>query len=231
MARIGWVLVNYGPIWSPAYTTHLIAAAHASRTLEIEMLGQIGTVAATDRMYTHQAENQGVQATLLDNHCTHIFMTENDMLLPKDCVLPLLALDKPVASGLYFLRQGDGQPCLYQRSLAPVGDDYSMSPVSLFPTEQPFRLNGCCGLGCVLIRREVFEQLDMPWFDLSYGRYGSDMYFYTRLRRAGIDVWVDPRVRCDQIEYKVWSFADYEERLKADPKFPSSGTLIGVPAL
>jgi hypothetical protein len=220
-ANVVWALVNYGPIFSPVYSSHLAAAAHAAKTL--------GAVVSTDRQYTHQAEVSVVDA-FLETDATHLFMCESDMIVPQDAVTKLLQLAKPIASGLYFLRGGHGQPCLYQRALAPAGqDDISMSPVTLFPTEKPFRLNGCPGLGCVLIERQVFAQVPKPWFTLSHG--GSDMYFYTQVRKAGIEVWVDPTVRCDQIEYQIWSYADYERRLREDPGFAASGTLIGAPVV
>jgi hypothetical protein len=219
--KVIWALVNYGPLFSPVYSSHLAAAAHACRELR--------AVVSTDRQYTHQSETTAVDAFMASD-ATHILMVESDMILPQDALTKLLQLQQPIASGLYFLRGGLGQPCLYQRALAPTGkDDIGMSPVTLFPTDRPFRLNGCPGLGCVLIERSVFEQVPKPWFTLSHG--GSDMYFYTQVRKAGIEVWVDPTVRCEQIEYQIWSYADYERRLREDPGFAATGTLIGAPVV
>lgn len=225
--RIAFALINYGPIWSPVYTSHLRAVAKASRTMTVEGIGGIFGLGASDRQYTHTAENNAVYG-LLDTDCTHLFLCENDMILPDDCLVQLAALDKPIASGIYFLRGGHGQPCLYRRTLAIGPDSCGMTPVSIFPTDAPFELRGCPGLGCVLIRREVFEQLHAPWFDLKENAYGSDLYFYTNVVKAGIPVWVDPRVCCDQIEYTVWGKKDYEHRLATDPSFGANGYIIGA---
>lgn len=220
-AKVAWALINYGPIYSPVYTSHLSAAAHAAR--------ELGAIISTDRMYTSSAENAVAEA-LLASDCTHVFMCESDMLLPTTALTELLQLDTDIASGLYFLRNGDGQPCLYKRMVTPAGTakSYAMSPLSVFPTETPFKLNGCPGLGCVLIKRSVFERVPSPWFDLKEKGYGSDLYFYTKCRDVGVEVWVDPRVRCGQIDYKIWDFHDYEERLKNDPSFPVSGSILGT---
>jgi hypothetical protein len=104
-----------------------------------------------------------------------------------------------------------------------------MSPVSLFPTERPFQLNGCPGLGCVLFRRDVWARVPEPWFDLKAQEYGSDLYFYTKCQQAGVEVWVQPKVMCEQIDYYVVGVQDYHQRLQEDPDFASNGYIIGLP--
>lgn len=229
-AKIAWGLTAYGPIWAPAYTAHLRAIAFAARTLEVQDLGVIGGVGCSDRMYTHSAENALVK-DFLGSDCSHLFLTEMDMLLPKHTIPALLELDKPIASGLYFLRNGNGQPCLYAKAITTAENRYPHSPVTRFPVDRPFGKVGLCpGLGCVLIAREVFERVPEPWFDLAENKYGSDMYFYTHVRDAEIPVWVHPGVVCDQIDYTVVGFQDYANRVAADPTWANSGFLIGAEA-
>ena len=230
--RIVWGMVAYGPYpYSPVYMSHMRAIAYTSRHCETTLTGdsKIAGVGASDRMYTHSAENRIVEDFLSLPDATHLFLTEMDMVLPHDALVKLLALDKPIASGLYFLRGGDGQPCLYAKSITPASNPYPHSPVTGFPTETPFKLGtlgGCPGLGCVLIAREVFERIEKPWFDLKEYGYGSDMYFYTKVRDAGFEVWVDPTVRCGQMDTVCYSYEDYEARLKREPGFRGHGFII-----
>ena len=230
MIRIAWALVNYGPIWAPAYTSHLRAIAVASRTLEIAQLGGVYACGATDRQYTHSAENQVVRDFLADESLTHLFLTESDMLLPDATIPKLIEVHQPMVSGVYFLRNGNGQPCLYKRSLALKGNPYGQSPVTLFPLNRPFELNGCTGLGCLLVERQVFENTTDPWFQLRDGSdgYGSDMYFFKQCRDAGFSVWVQPSVLCGQIDYHLETVETYRERLATDPQFAGSGFVVGM---
>ena len=226
--KIAWGLTGYGPLpFMPVYTSHLRAIAWASRVFTVEVRGAIGGVGATDRMYTHSAENE-LAWELLQSDCTHLFMTEMDMVLPKHTLVALAELDKPIASGVYFLRHGQGKPCLYKKAVTTSENPFAHSPVHRFPETRPFRVD-CPGLGCALIHRQVFEQLEYPWFDLAEKRYGSDMYFYTKVREAGIDVWAHPGVMCDQMDYTVVGYADYVQRLRTDPAFGSTGFIIGDP--
>lgn len=223
--NIGIAMVNYGPIWAPAASSLLRAVAIASRACAITCEGIVGGAGISDRMPLDVAENLAVLG-LLEAGCTHIFLTENDMILPPTCLLDLLSVQQPVVSGLYFLRAGDGQPCLYRQVLRERERPYAQSPVTAFPTDRPFRLDGCTGVGCLLVERAVFERLERPWFVLDPQKHGSDMYFSGKCREADIPIWVHPGVRCGQIEYKVWEYADYEERLHTDPDFRTSGVIL-----
>ena len=161
-----WGMVAYGPFpYAPVYTSHMLAISHASRYLAMRFLdGSAGMLStySTDRMYTSSAENLLVRRMLEEKDCanaTHLFMTEMDMVLPLDVIPKLLALDKPIASGLYFLRGGEGQPCLYAPApVTPALNRFPHSPVKLFSTETPFKLakvGGCAGLGCVRSRYAI----------------------------------------------------------------------------
>jgi hypothetical protein len=217
--------------WTPAVESWIRAAIVGDRYLRDTSGGKICGVGFTQHLYVHSADNQLVRDFLADESATHMLHLESDMIIPDNTIELLLSVGKPVVSGLYFLRNGEGQPCLYRKVVSVKGGNpYMQSPVTLFPRDRPFRLDGCCGLGCVLIERRVFEQLEAPWFDLSDGRqgYGSDMFFYKKVRDAGLEVWVQPLVCCAQIDYTVASLRDYEERLEREPGFAASGVIIGM---
>jgi hypothetical protein len=236
--KVVWGMIAYGPFpYAPVYTSHMRAIAYASRSFTVDYRdlrpdSKIVGVGSSDRMYTHSAENQAVEDFLGIDGATHLFLTEMDMVLPDDTLPKLVALDQPIASGLYFLRSGRGQPCLYIKTITPADNPYPHTPVTAFPTERPFPLDprggGCPGLGCVLIRRDVFERVPRPWFDLKADGYGSDMYFYTKVREAGIPVWVDPTIQCDQMDTNVVGFKDYLKRCQEDPRFPGSGAVVNI---
>ena len=225
--KIFWGMTGYGPIYPAVYSSHMVAIAYATRELRDQEV-VIGGAGCTDRLYTHSAENALVHNMLLDPDAEYLFMTEADMTLPKDVIPSLLALGKDIAAGLYFLR-GGAQPCVYKRTVTPSGGNpWAQSPVSIFPTEKPFRAN-CVGLGCILIRRAVFEKMPYPWFDLKEGPmgYGSDMYFSTKAANMGVETWVNPLVRCGHIDYSEVTYEDYRKRFQDDPKAALHGFIIG----
>jgi len=220
--RLGWAMPNYGPIFNSIYASHLAAIAVASRYMTVERIGKLPLVGCTDRMYVHQAANKIVNEAR-DADMTHIFWTESDMILPTDCLIKLMEVDKDIVSGVYFLR-GSGEPCLYAPTPVEIKENpYLHTPVTVYDERGPFKLHkkagGCPGMGCVLMKMGVFDKMERPYFDLkanSEGKrdgYGQDLYFYTKVKWAGIEVWVTPSVVCDQIETSVVGYADYRKRL------------------
>ena len=230
--NVAFVSTGYGPLWAPAVSSWLRAVGYASRQFTVTHQGTLGGAGVTDRQYTHMAENQLVVDFLAHPALTHLFMTEMDMILPDDCLPRLLAHDRDMMSGVYFLRaqvpEALGRPCLYKRPHASVmGDnEYAQSPVSIFPTAEPFEVD-CAGVGCVLIKRRVLETLPYPWFDLSAKRFGSDMYFYKHAKDHGFQLWADPLVQCGQIDYYVTDIRDWEHQIKTNPAFVGRGYIIG----
>lgn len=240
-ANIAFASTGYGPLWAPVVSSWLRCIAYAARHCAVEQIGKIGGAGVTDRMYTMHAQNQLVQ-DMLDNDFTHLFLTESDMILPHDAIPRLLAHDADMASGVYFLRASDaldrGQPCIYVKAKLQGKEhedrraDYVHTQVSLFPQEEPFWADSS-GLGCLLVKRKVFEGLKKPWFETGAGSsYGgvavsTDFYFTANARMAGFKLLVDPTVRPGQIDYYETTFEDYRWRLRNDPAFATAGFVIG----
>ena len=234
--NIAFTSTGYGPLWAPAVSSWLKVVGYTARYCNIEHIGKVGGAGVTDRQYTHMAENQLVKDFLDHEDMTHLFMTESDMILPPDCIVKLLEMDKPMASGVYFLRsavpEGRGQPCLYKRPLLRQADfvdganPYGHYPVTIFPTDEPFAIDAA-GVGCVLFKREVFEKITYPWFDLSAEKYGSDMYFYTKAKDAGFQLWAHPKVLCGQIDYYQTTIEDWYWQLENNPDWGKAGYIIG----
>lgn len=233
--NVAFTSTAYGPLWAPAVSSWLGAVGYAARQFEVTHVGKIGGAGVTDRQYSHMAENALV-TDFLNTECTHLFMTEQDMILPHDTLVKLVEDDKDMVSGVYFLRAERpeylGKPCLYKRPIASLSDkaigsnEYAQTPVTLFPTDEIFPVD-CAGVGCVLIKRHVLETMKYPWFDLSATRYGSDMYFYKHAADAGFQLWADPRVLCGQIDYYQTTIEDWKYQLDNNPEFVGHGYIIG----
>lgn len=230
-ANIVIAATTYMQVWAPAVESWMRAAVFGDRYLQQHGMGRILGVGLTQRLYVHAADNGLVRDFLNTPDATHMLHLEADMIIPDHTIEKLLEIDKPIVSGIYFLRNGNGQPCLYKKSISLKGlNPYGQSPVSLFPENRPFQINGCTGLGCLLIKRDVFEAMEPPWFQLRDGAdgYGSDMYFFHHAHKAGIEIWVHPGVACGQIDYTVVGIEDYHRRLKEDPHFAQSGFIVGM---
>ncbi len=117
---------------------------------------------------------------------THLLFLDADMTFPPDTMLRLLAHEKDIVCATYSLRSGDhGRPI---GELAPgttgVADKKGLAEFALV------------GMGCMLLRMEVFDRLDKPYFaeprmEGSDEPDGEDIDFCKQVRKAGYQIWCD----------------------------------------
>jgi hypothetical protein len=84
---------------------------------------------------------QPTQKALVDETITHLWFVEDDMILPSDTLQKLLAMDKAVVTADYPVNK-DGR-----------GSIFSIKGQIVFT-----------GTGCLLVKREVFDELQQPYF-------------------------------------------------------------------
>jgi GT2 family glycosyltransferase len=144
-----------------------------------------------------------------------LLLVDADMVVPSDAALRLLRHDAGIASGVYVCRH-------YPASLEAgklVEQDEEPDPRPLDTPAmniQPLRPEDVEGVtevdvaggGCLLIRAEVLEALDPPWFepDVSLHRdfgQSSDWNFCLRAREVGFRILLDPGVECGHVGSKV----------------------------
>lgn len=129
------------------------------------------------------AHNLAVRQALVDERVTHLWLLEDDHLLPAGVLRALLSADAPIAAAQYLLR--NGRPSVLRDAHGEVV---------------------LTGLGCTLVRREVFERLPDPpfqvgnrlqwegggWRDTGQPEYagGQDIFFCNVARAAGIPITV-----------------------------------------
>jgi hypothetical protein len=132
---------------------------------------------------------------LLTSDFTHIVMLDLDHTHPTDIVQRLMAhfYTDPtlrVVGALNFRRGEPYDPCAYIK-----GDDGKFYPMAEW--EPGLVKVDALGTGSIAIAREVFEQIEPPWFFNDYSRVmddvwpGEDIGFSEKCSAAGIDLWCD----------------------------------------
>lgn len=143
----------------------------------------------------------------------YVLMVDNDTILPHDALVNLLDDAKMVNLGFYAHRGGDNK---YSgrtnicRLYNPDGKKYFNYPLESEYTADEVagmqkgkvEVHGG-GMGCALIKTDVFEFLKYPWFEWVQYKTGKmlseDLFFCEKCKKKGIKIYADTRVTCGHI--------------------------------
>lgn len=163
------------------------------------------------------ARNRMAQRAL-DIGADYILMVDSDTVLPEDALVNLVDDARDVTLGYYAHRDTDNiysgrtNICrLYDQN----GQKYFNYPLESEYTAEEMRemldagqykvaVHGG-GMGCALIRTDVFRTISYPWYDwVNYaddnrGMLSEDLFFCELCRKARITIYTDTRVGCGHI--------------------------------
>ena len=144
---------------------------------------------------------------MLDGDYTHLMLIDNDVTPPRDALVNLLADDLDVVSGYYAHRNKSNDPSPLTNVCKRGELNYSMQYSGdelrdeLAKGNVTVRIHGG-GMGCILIKRHVFERIAYPWYDwVNYrdpnrSMLSEDLYFCERCKQNQIRIYVDTSVAC-----------------------------------
>jgi hypothetical protein len=167
-----------------AYDLARAMSAHTATTDDRVMLyTSHGTLIASQRT---ELARQALEAG-----ADYLLWLDSDMRFPKETIGHLLSRDKPIVAANYSTRRMPVKPtAMVDDGSGNVGRVYTA------PDSEGLQPVDYLGMGVMMVKREVFEKLEQPWFAIPYstkgGHYiGEDCFFCTKAREAGFEVLVD----------------------------------------
>lgn len=154
----------------------------------------------------------------IDTDSDYVLMVDNDVVLPEDALVKLLEDPKEICLGFYAHRGEDnlyhGRTCICKK-YDENGTAYYNYPLESEYTAKEMRdlaeagerkilIHGG-GMGCALIRTDVFRTVPYPWYDwVNYGdanrgMLSEDLYFCELSRNYGFEIHADVRVGCGHL--------------------------------
>lgn len=194
--------------WAMPHTMNMISTAtHYSlfmvkRPQAVEYMGvpRGGDIA--------EKRERQVEAALASG-CTHVWLMDGDMVFPPEILVDLfnlLGAGADLAGGLCFRGYPPWEPVLFHptknRMMLPFQDFKFGDIVKPRAT----------GAACLLVKRNVFDKLDQPWFLVKRSEtdrfakveISEDCYFTSHATAAGFKLWVHTKYDVDHIrEFSV----------------------------
>jgi len=145
--------------------------------------------------------NKLVDMALMDEKVTHVLFIDTDTMPPPNLLSRFLQYDELVMSGLYIQRM---VPFRCTQFLKFSNNSFRRLRVADYPEGELVKVDST-GAGALLVKREVFERLEEPYFkfiltDGGKNYLGEDIYFCRKLAEEGIPIHVDTSIMCQHIE-------------------------------
>jgi hypothetical protein len=141
-----------------------------------------GTLIASQRMeLARQA---------LEEKADYLLWLDSDMRFPRETIGHLMLRDKPIVAANYATRRMPVKP------VAMMDNDGEIGRVYTAPDSEGLQPVDYIGMGVMMVKREVFEKVEAPWFAIPYSTIGNhyigeDVFFCRKAREAGYEVLVD----------------------------------------
>ena len=170
------------------------------------------------RGYDCATARNKIAQMFLEGPWTHLLMVDNDVTPPRDALANLLSDNVDVVSGYYAHRGADnlytGRTCVCKLKGGdgfpfvdyPLESEYTADDMRALRESGDYlqEIHGG-GMGCILIRAEVFMRIEYPFFDwVNYrdakrNMLSEDLFFCERIHGEGIPMYVDARVPCGHL--------------------------------
>jgi len=161
-------------------------------------------------------------------------MIDTDMDIPRDAILKLVGLGKPIVGGLYFHRGDTKDPFAFRR-IHDTQDQYGRLVPQWVPMRDevyeflekfqvPMRDGGftidcdpkdavievdAIATGCIVIHRSVLEYLEKPIFEYKNFGTSEDLSFCSDAKEAGIPVYCDFSTVCGHYNWVPMGHAQF----------------------
>ena len=135
----------------------------------------------------------------LGSNATHLLWLDSDMYFPASVVLDLLSHKKDIVAATYSTRYAP------YRTVAFTNPNDTNERLDI---SNGLHKVWAVGMGCMLVTRQVFEDLPKPWFAHEYNKTldthsGEDIYFCNQAMHHGYEVYVDADIKLAHIGIKA----------------------------
>jgi hypothetical protein len=169
-----------------------------------------------------------------DPYYTHILMLDADHVHPLDIVQRLAkrVIEDPerlVVGGLNYKRTAPFTPCAFVKDPEGGLNYYSMMDIPDGLVEVDM-----IGTGCILIHRNVFEQISKPYFYYEYAGAEDDKYptedigFSRNCQKEGVKLWCDTTVTSPHMGEAFIGRETHEQYWKDHPDLLEKEEILNV---
>lgn len=152
----------------------------------------------------------------LEDGVDYVFSQDWDVLATADAFPSLLMCEQDIIGGVYFTKRLPSAP------LIGLGADKQFF-TAWYPREKQFSQWECelVGAGCLLVKADVFRNIEPPWFHDATGyidgrgyTYTDDVHFCKKALAAGYKIHANTAVVCDHFDIHTGIVYGFDEETR-----------------
>lgn len=153
----------------------------------------------------------------LKSEADYIMFLDSDQIIESntiDTMANYLDNGEDIVTALIFRKDSPYQPCIFSEQKELENRQISLKYYDVFNQDltKPFYVESC-GLGCAMIKLDVFKNIRQPWF-LPRPYTGEDISFMWEVRQKGYKILCDPTLEIGHIGTKNFNRQDYFNIIK-----------------
>lgn len=157
----------------------------------------------------------------LQAQADYIMFLDSDQIIESDTIDRMaehLNNGEDIVTTLIFRKDPPYQPCIFceQKELQNRQISLKYYDVESQDLTKPFYVESC-GLGCAMIKLDVFKNIAQPWF-LPRPYTGEDISFMWEARQKGYKILCDPTIEIGHVGQKNFNRQDYFDILQKEYK-------------
>lgn len=173
-------------------TRDTLHSAHAMSLVELvkfNTMNDIDTHVFMNASTVLLTQREQLATTALELGSEYVLWLDSDIVFPATTAVRLLAHKESIVCGNYVRRQYPHKGVAYP-NLGEWED-----PLSFNVQNNLVEVEGI-GMGCVLMKTEIFSKIPKPWFEFQWcpesnDFLGEDMVFWQKVSQAGYKIKVD----------------------------------------
>jgi hypothetical protein len=170
-------------------TLHSAHALSLAELVKFNTMNNIDTHVFMDASTILLTQRERLATMAIDLDAEYILWLDSDMVFPATTAVRLLAHNEDIVCANYVRRQLPAKGVAYET----IGD--WENPLSFDVRDELVTVEGI-GMGCVLMKTEIFTQLAKPWFEFGWSPesndfLGEDMILWQKVAALGYSIKVD----------------------------------------
>lgn len=185
-------------------TLHSAHAMSLAELVKFNTMNDIDTHVFMDASTILLTQRERLATMALELGSQYVLWLDSDIVFPATTAIRLMSHNEPIVAANYVRRQLPAKGVAYEK----IGDWENPLPFEIY--DNLVEVEGI-GMGCILMKTEIFQKIPKPWFEFGWSPesndfLGEDMILCQKIAALGYQIKVDTLLSQELRHLGTWAF-------------------------